>query len=709
MKASYVGHVIGVANGSEVEEIPAEIPFIALPVVDILDDPVPLVNNDDIENKSRIGADVLENTESDTVVSIDKSLDHSEGIKECDELVKGKDEMHQDAQDSTISVTCKRGHEENVNDETNENGQRLDSNRKRNERPQRERRLPKRFRENGCYLLMEEFDSLEEMTPKSYDDMKELSPHEVKKWEAAMDKEYNSLLENGTWILVERPNDRVVINNKWLYKIKRDREGNLRYKARLVIKGYEQIEGMDFDETFAPVVRFETLRFFLLYSAMREWKLRQYDFVTAFLNADMDDFDVYMEQPRGRVIKGNEQMVCLLQKSLYGLHQAPREWNSLLHCYLLTLGFERCEKDYGLYVKWVEENSMNDVIYLTIYVDDLVLLGEDELVHPIECLLTTKFKITQMGDLRYLLGIEIDYIPGEWLIFSQANFIRDIIRKFGNLNMNPIDTPQGKEKDPPGRGQEDDFVDEAYPYRSLVGCLQYLVTGSRLELANVVRTLAKYLNNYTMAHWKLAIRVLKYLVGTVNHGLAFDIKEALKYDGLCVETWVDSDWANDETDRKSITGYVTKVNGCTISSKSEKQDIIGTSTCHAETIAASTAARDIRWIEQLMDECYLSHAPSSLIIDNHGAERLCNYPGNHKRTKLIEVRHLYVRECVEKYGLKTFIVASDSNLADMNTKGPSRERFLEMKTEIGIVDTNQLLTWTVNNPNNPTLMSHEKR
>ncbi|KAF0734179.1 hypothetical protein Ae201684P_003169 [Aphanomyces euteiches] len=425
---------------------------------------------------------------------------------------------------------------------------------------------------------------------------------------------------------------------------------------------------------------------------MRGWRFRQYDFVTAFLNADMDDFEVYIEQPKAMEVQDQEDKVCLLKKSLYGLHQAPHEWNSTLHRYLLTLGFKRCEKDYGLYIKWVEEDDGSQVvIFLTIYVDDLILLGPDYLAEPVAQSLKSEFKTTDMGDLRYLSGIEIDYVPGKWIMFSQANFIMDIIKKFGNENMNPVATPQGKEKEPPRRTKEDDLMTKAYPYRSLIGCLQYLITGSRLELVNVVRVLSKYLNDYTVAHWKMALRVLKYLLGTVNHGLVFDLREAMKYDALCIETWVDSDWANDEEDRRSITGYITKLNGCTITSKGEKQEVLGTSTCHAETIAASTAARDIRWMEQLLRECLLPCAPSSLIIDNQGAERLCNHPGKHKRRKHIEVRHLYARECVEKHGLRTFTVASSENLADMNTKALSKDRFLEACLNIGIMDTKTIL------------------
>ncbi|KAH9124961.1 hypothetical protein AeMF1_004353 [Aphanomyces euteiches] len=604
------------ASREVTDDLPAEIPFVTLPVLDIPELPQSMVDvehNASIDDGNIISSDEIENEEQNTLGSgIARDVDNE--FEEAGSSATADENDNHGVRNKKRKDKSLDDHEKDI-DEERKKWQRTE-NEGKDERPKRTRQLPGRFQDFHCFLMMEDFNGLEGMTPKSYDDMMKSSENEIDKWNHAMDAEYDSLMENETWVLVDRPSDRKVIDNRWVYKIKHDREGNLRYKARLVIKGYEQVEGLDFDETFAPVVRFETLRTVLCYEAIREWKLRQYDFVTAFLNADIAEYNIYMEQPQGGVVEGMEDKVCLLKKSLYGLHQAPQEWNSMLHQYLLSIGFERCAKDYGLYVKLVEENGEPDVIFLTIYVDDL-LLGEEKEADDVERKLTSEFKVSNLGDLRYLLGIEIDYEPGKFLKFSQRTFITAIVNMFGNMNMSPASTPQALGKVPLCTGDQDDLIKRAYPYRSLVGCLQYLTTGSRFDLVNAVRVLSTHLSNYNATHWKMAMRVLKYLVGTIDHGLVFDIREAKKYNGICIETYVDSDWANNEYDRKSITGYVTRINGCTISSKSEKQDIIATSTCHAETVAASTAARDIRWLEQLLEECYLASSPSSLIMDNH--------------------------------------------------------------------------------------------
>jgi hypothetical protein len=338
----------------------------------------------------------------------------------------------------------------------------------------------------------------------------------------------------------------------------------------------------------------------------------------------MKEFLIYMEQAPGFVQQGKQRLVCHLLKSLYGLHQAPRDWNSMLHKFLTKMGFKRNKKDYGLYMKTVGgvDGKPLDVVFITLYVDDMTILGEDEYVLPIEEELMKNFKITKMGDLRYLLGLEIHYKSDKYLFFSQKKFINSIIEKFGNKNMHAVMTPQELNDEPEGVKRQSEIEKCAYPYRQLVGALQYIVSGTRLELAYTVRTLAKYTNCYTYQHWTMAMRVLKYLVGTINHGLCYNLQEAASYNGFQLDGWSDSDWGKDKVDRKSITGYVTMLNGQTISAKSLKQDIIASSTCEAELIAASTGSRDIVFMEQLLDEMNLQYLPSTLRMDNEGAATL---------------------------------------------------------------------------------------
>ena len=258
--------------------------------------------------------------------------------------------------------------------------------------------------------------------------------------------------------------------------------------------------------------------------------------------------------------------------------------------------------------------------------------------------------------------------------------------------MNSVATPQVVTDEPLPRKVTDQFDESKYPYRNLIGCLQYLVTGSRFELANVVRVLLKHLMTLTESHWKMAVRVLKYLNGTKTYGLVYDLEESMATNDISIETWSDSDWANDKKDRKSITGYVTKVNGQVVSSKCVKQNIVTASSCHAEVVAANTAARDAMWTIELFKECYLTPKVAKLIIDNHGAERICNHPGSHKRSKHIEVAHLMVRDYIERGYMETYTVNTKENVADGNTKALTEQGFLKFRNSLGIVNVKSVLS-----------------
>ncbi len=224
----------------------------------------------------------------------------------------------------------------------------------------------------------------------------------------------------------------------------------------------------------------------------------------------------------------------------------------------------------------------------------------------------------------------------------------------------------------------------SFPYRNLVGALQYLVTGSRMEIGNAVRTLAKFTNCFTKLHWKMALRVLRYLAGTNDFGLVYDLCEAKEYRGLTIEAWCDADYANDREDRKSITGYVMKINGQLVSARSCKQEVIATSTCHAEVVSASQCAREVVWMEMLLYECHLHTENSTLYIDNHGAAILCQRPGSHKGSKHFDVRHLNVREYVEQRNLQIKTVSTKDNIADILTKPLGEMAFVKFRESLGI-------------------------
>jgi hypothetical protein len=225
---------------------------------------------------------------------------------------------------------------------------------------------------------------------------------DASKWEQAMQEEYESLIANGTWELVELPQDRTSVGCKWVFCTKRDANGDIvRYKARLVAKGYSQVEGMDFNETFAPVAKFSTIRCVLALGASMDLEMHQMDVKTAFLKPFLKEV-IYMDQPEGFVQRGREHLKCKLRKTIYGLRQSGREWYNDITTFFTKEGFYRSHADYSLFIK----RTSSYLLIVLIYVDDLIMLASDKgQMQALKKRLHEKFDIKDLGDIHYFIGV----------------------------------------------------------------------------------------------------------------------------------------------------------------------------------------------------------------------------------------------------------------------------------------------------------------
>ncbi|PSE80603.1 hypothetical protein C7G70_19195, partial [Acinetobacter baumannii] len=254
------------------------------------------------------------------------------------------------------------------------------------------------------------------------------------------DSEINSLRKNETWVLVPLPKGRKAIGCRWVFRIKENQAGDIeRFKARLVAKGFLQKFGIDYEETFAPVAKFTSIRMLLSLAAKYNLTVHQMDVKTAFLNGWLDE-DIYMVQPDGYVDEAHPDFVCKLKRSLYGLKQSPRMWNQTIDKFMLELGFKKCEADHCIYVK----RNDQDMIFVALYVDDLILASNnDELLKSTKEALSVRFEMTDMGQLKYFLGMEIDQDPKTGNVsVRQTKFAKDILEKFSMEKSNPVKTPQ---------------------------------------------------------------------------------------------------------------------------------------------------------------------------------------------------------------------------------------------------------------------------
>src|SRR6202034_467602 len=244
----------------------------------------------------------------------------------------------------------------------------------------------------------------EDLDPKSLGEARKRS--DWSRWDDAMKKEYDALIKAGTWTIVEKPPGKNVVSCKWVFRIKRDASGGVeKYKARLVARGFTQIYGIDYTETFAPVAKLSSLRTILAIAARNDWPIEVFDFNSAFLNGELDaSEEIYMDQPPGFEVPGGKKFVAKLNKAIYGLKQAGRTWYETLRAALTDIGFKRAETDHGVFFMHVT----NGLVVLAIHVDDCTITGTSQKLLDIsKRRINPRYTSTDLGPIGWLLGIEV--------------------------------------------------------------------------------------------------------------------------------------------------------------------------------------------------------------------------------------------------------------------------------------------------------------
>ena len=369
-----------------------------------------------------------------------------------------------------------------------------------------------------------------------------------RKWETAMETEMTSLRENHVWDLVKLPVGKKTVGSKWVYKVKTGADGSVqRYKARLVAQSITQQYGTDFDETFCPVVRQESLQLLMALSVRYGLSIHQVDVTTAFLNGILKD-EVYMQQPKGFECPGKEEFVCKLNKSIYGLKQLPCCWNSTLDAFLKEMQFTQTASDPCIYCR----KAGKDIMFIGVYVNDIILAAKNEKqLKQVKENPSNKFDIKDLGELKYFLGIKVEQNKESGSVWiGQPAYIENLLKRLGMQDSKPTSTPaevSSKLKPAPSQAEPVNQTE----YQSAVGSLMYLAVSTRPDIAFSVNNLAWFNSNPQKEHWTALKRILRYLKGTTNIGILY------KHDGSdkCVQ-YSDADWAGDPSDRKSTSGYI---------------------------------------------------------------------------------------------------------------------------------------------------------
>ncbi|WVY89239.1 hypothetical protein V8G54_034753 [Vigna mungo] len=461
-------------------------------------------------------------------------------------------------------------------------------------------------------------------------------------WRAAMTEELRSIEKNKTWKLMDLPHGKQSID-VWIFKTKVNPDGSvLKHKARLVAKGFLQKEGVDFTEVFAPIARLETICIVVSIACFNKWNLFALDVKSAFLHG-------FLEEE-----KGKEHQAYKLDKALYGLRQALRAWNKRINVFFDSKGFERCLMEHNLYVK---TNKDNNVLIVCPYVDDLLLTGSSlEELEEFKQQMQTEFDMTDMGELRYFLGMEFSK-TSVGLLMHQRKYVKDILSRFMMNKCNEAETPlEVGKKLRINAGEEG--VDRTR-YKQLVGSLRFLCN-SRPDIMFGVGLLSRFMSDPKKSHMTAAKRMLRYIKGTEDFGILF--QQGQKCGDLKLVGYTDADFGGDEDDRKSTSGSIFFIHGAPVSWSSKKHNVIALSSYESEYVVG----------------CLV------LNMDNTSAINLAKNPISHGRSKHIDIKYHFLRDMVNKGKIDLKHCRTELQLADIFTKSLNQERFKFLRSSIGV-------------------------
>lgn len=429
------------------------------------------------------------------------------------------------------------------------------------------------------------------------------------------------------------PEGKKAVRCKWVFRKKRGPDGQLiRYKARLVAKGYTQEYGIDYKETYSPVVRYSTIRTLMAMAVNLGLHIDHMDVKTAFLNGELQE-TVYMEQPRGYKVNGKENHVFKLNKALYGLKQASKAWYDKIDSALTDLHFRKTLSEPCVYIK---SDNAEDITILALYVDDILIISKDTPEKKrLKMGLMRKFEMKDLGRATHVLGMRVNQEQTK-ITLDQKSYIQKVLEQFNMTDCKPVSTPLecGMKLE---KGDQNDMDSK---YRSLVGSIMYLAVCTRPDIAHAASFLSQFNNCHSETHWKAAKRVLRYLKGTIDYSIVYQ-KSSLSITG-----YVDADWASNQLDRRSYTGYVFKIGNTAVSWESRKQRTVALSSTEAEYMALCEGAKEAKFIRSFLYECLGKYLSVTLFNDSQSAQNICNSQFNHSRSKHIDIRHHFVRQIV---------------------------------------------------------------
>ncbi|CAI5982360.1 unnamed protein product [Closterium sp. NIES-65] len=515
-------------------------------------------------------------------------------------------------------------------------------------------------------------------TPRSYAEAIE-GPYSSQ-WQAAMDAEMASWKSTGTYVDGVPPPGANIVSGMWIFRVKRPPGSPPVFKARYVARGFSQRQGVDYFQTFSPTPKMTTLRVLLHVAAHRDYELHSLDFSTAFLQGSLHE-EIWLRRPPGFTGSFPPGTQWSLRRPVYGLRQAPREWHDTLRTTLAALGFAPSTADPSLFLR---TDTFLPPFYILVYVDDLVFATADTAgLAYVKSELQKRHTCTDLGELRSYLGLQITRDRARRTItLTQSHMVQQVLQRFGFTYSSPQATPL------PTRHSlsalpSDESVESSGPFAELVGCLMYLMTCTRPDLAYPLSILARFVapGRHRPEHMAAAKRVLRYLCSTSGMGLVLGGRSPVVLTGHA-----DASWADDQATQRSSQGYTFSLGSGSVSWRATRSSSVLGSSCEAEIYAGAMAAQELRWLTYLLTDLgEQPRSPPVLYVDNKAMLALCREQRLEHRTKHIALRYFLARELQQRGQLRLAYVASEANTADVFTKALAPCDHQRCCTQLGLV------------------------
>ena len=529
-----------------------------------------------------------------------------------------------------------------------------------NRYPERKRNKPNRLIEDFtnyvdvCYALWN--------VPNSY--QQAIKSDEAQNWQEAMEKEIEAMKQKEVFSVVPLPKGKKCVGSRWVYTIKENPEGEKTYKARFVARGFSQVEGTDYKDTYSPTAKMTTIRVLMQVAIENDMTVHQLDVKTAYLNAPID-CEIYVRQPEGFKEENNDStLVWRLNRSLYGLKQSGRNWNIVLIQFFERIGFHQSKIDVCLFYR----NNKSGIVNVVVWVDDIIIAAtSNDLLNTIKNLLKSRFNMKDLGPINFFLGIEFRQTSSS-IEMHQKHYLENILKKFEMAECKPRYTPCESKPEAYEEDKDSNSDDNTVrKYREIVGSLVYAMTCSRPDLSWIVTRLSQHLANPSRVEWIMINQVLRYIKGTLDYKLTFKKSTS----GLKIQGHSDSDWASSKEDRRSTTGFgfTMNQNGPMIDWKSRKQHTVALSSCEAEYMALTHATQEAMFLTMLSKDFNITTTTPIMIFgDNQGSLDMIKNTSCNDRSKHIDIKHHFIREKYNEGFINVCYIPTAHNVADLFTK-----------------------------------------